>query len=271
MLVAHNQRREVSAVPSNPIYSEVIEMSIDQEPIFYVYVYLDPRKPGYYVYGNYIFEYEPFYVGKGSNGRLYKHLHYSEKNAHNKHLYHKIKKIRKEHKSNPFIIKINEGLTEAVSFELEKELICVIGRHDEKLGPLCNHTDGGEGHICTSEEAREKMSKSQKGKIFSEETRKKISKACKGKKRSKETRQKMSERMKNIPDEMRKNLSIVNKRAYILNDEHPFKLYRKKQIEERMKRAKKAKLLRETGMKVKDIALALSVTNLRVYDYLRNT
>lgn len=32
---------------------------------FYVYVYLDPRKEGKYVYGEFQFDYEPFYVGKG--------------------------------------------------------------------------------------------------------------------------------------------------------------------------------------------------------------
>ena len=45
-----------------------------EENIFYVYVYLDPRKPGNYVYGEYSFDYEPFYVGKGSNGRCTIHL-----------------------------------------------------------------------------------------------------------------------------------------------------------------------------------------------------
>lgn len=33
---------------------------------YYTYVYLDPRRPGNYEYGNFLFAYEPFYVGKGT-------------------------------------------------------------------------------------------------------------------------------------------------------------------------------------------------------------
>ena len=36
---------------------------------FYVYVYLDPRKPGSFKFGEYEFDYEPFYVGKGKKNR----------------------------------------------------------------------------------------------------------------------------------------------------------------------------------------------------------
>ena len=32
---------------------------------FYVYIYLDPRKPGNFVYGDFLFKFEPFYDGKG--------------------------------------------------------------------------------------------------------------------------------------------------------------------------------------------------------------
>jgi len=37
---------------------------------FYVYVFLDPRKPGRFAYGDQEFTHEPFYVGKGSGKRL---------------------------------------------------------------------------------------------------------------------------------------------------------------------------------------------------------
>ena len=40
----------------------------------YVYVYLDPRKPGKFIYNDFSFEFEPFYVGKGYGDRAFGHL-----------------------------------------------------------------------------------------------------------------------------------------------------------------------------------------------------
>ena len=84
--------------------------------IFYVYVYLDPRKPGDYIYGEYHFDYEPFYVGKGRYNRLYIHL---KKNIYNPHFHNKIKKIQKECKHDPFVIPFKKQLSENDAFDLE--------------------------------------------------------------------------------------------------------------------------------------------------------
>ena len=85
----------------------------------------------------------------------------------------------------------------------------------KKYDPQFNFTEGGDGSSGfkhseetkqkisknnarywkgkkRSEEARQKMSETQKGKTFSEETRKKISKSLKGKTLSEETRKKIS-------------------------------------------------------------------------------
>lgn len=42
---------------------------------FLVYCYLDPRKPGKYIFGEYSFNYEPIYIGKGKLRRIKSHLY----------------------------------------------------------------------------------------------------------------------------------------------------------------------------------------------------
>jgi len=135
--------------------------------IFYVYVYLDPRKNGEYKYKDHEFDYEPFYVGKGKNDQCLYHLTESTFNFNkgNQLKLNKIRKIKKETGENPIIVKIKENLLESESFDLETELIKKIGRIDLGTGPLTNLTDGGEGLS---------------GYIFTEETIKKKSKANKG-------------------------------------------------------------------------------------------
>ena len=104
----------------------------------YVYIYLDPRKSGKYVYGNYCFLYEPFYVGKGKGRRL------NTTSGRNKYFENKINRIE-ESGLKSIVIKIHKNLSEDDSFILESKLINIIGRKDLNKGPLINFTDGGEG------------------------------------------------------------------------------------------------------------------------------
>lgn len=130
---------------------------------YYVYAYLDPNKCGSYSYGNYTFEYEPFYIGKGKDDRYLYHItETSLLNDGNKLKTNKIKKIK-----NPIIIFVKEYMCEDDSLLLEMDLISTIGRIDMNTGPLTNLTFGGEGEsgrICTSD-MKHKISNSNKGKI----------------------------------------------------------------------------------------------------------
>jgi hypothetical protein len=112
---------------------------------FYVYVYLDPRKPGEFIYDEYKFNYEPFYVGKGKGYRMNKHLSEVKCGIYKKdHKHNKIKKIL-EMGLFPIILKIKKNLSENNALKIEKNVIKLIGRSDNKLGPLANTTDGGDG------------------------------------------------------------------------------------------------------------------------------
>ncbi len=159
---------------------------------FYIYIYLDPRKPGYYCYNNTCFLFEPVYIGKGKNGR-YRNLN---ENRRNRYFIRKINKI-KQSILEPIVFKLYENLNEQQSFELEIKLIKEIGRIDLR-GPLVNMTDGGEGisGLVFSNEHKRRISESNKGKILSEERKKKISEKEKGKICSEESKKKMSESRK---------------------------------------------------------------------------
>jgi hypothetical protein len=153
------------------------------EAKYYVYVYLDPRKKGKFIYDDYKFEYEPFYVGKGCQERCLDHVHpgklQTEKNTYKSR---KIKKIISEG-LNPIIEKISCNIFEIDAFELEIKLIKTIGRKNLKLGPLTNLTNGGEGFsgLIKTKEHRHKLSVSNLGKKASEETREKIRQSLIGK------------------------------------------------------------------------------------------
>lgn len=115
-------------------------------PVFYVYVLLDPSKPGFFQYrDSQIFKYEPIYVGKGLYGRWTHHLDYLKNNRCQYLIARKIRKIYQETGLKYDVLIILGGVFEEIAFEMEKFLIKQIGRKDLQDGPLYNLTDGGEG------------------------------------------------------------------------------------------------------------------------------
>lgn len=141
----------------------------------YIYVYMDPRKPGKYKYGNYVFEFEPFYVGKSKTNtnldRMNLHTKFiKERNkdlTNNTYKFNIIKSIL-DSNMEPIVSKVEEKMSLEASFNLEKLLIHAIGNRYSGNGPLVNITSGGDGGDVYSNnprhlEMRKKLSKSMAG------------------------------------------------------------------------------------------------------------
>jgi hypothetical protein len=124
---------------------------------FYVYIYLDPRKNGSFKYSfsDVIFEYEPFYVGKGRGNRINMGIKENSKD------YYKNRKIKSMINDGyfPIALKIFEDMSEDIAFKKESFVIKNIGRADLGFGPLCNLTDGGEGTVNITPEWKKILSK----------------------------------------------------------------------------------------------------------------
>lgn len=204
---------------------------------FYVYVYLDTRFPGNYRYKNidYIFDYLPFYIGKGEGNRLKKHLSESYNNRdENSHKCNVIRKIKLSTGDDPKIIKLHQNLSESESHEIETFYIQSIGRIDLKLGPLTNKTDGGEGnsgHILSTE-SKTKMINSLR--VYYSKNKNKFS----GKTHSKKTRKIMSEKRKKYCKE---NPHLLIKRVWTEEE--------KKEMSEKLKKSEKYKMYKLDSLK----------------------
>ena len=199
---------------------------------FYVYALLDIRKPGTYVYDEYTFSYEPFYIGKGRQRRCFEHLDQINSKSEMTHKANKIRKIFKETNQKPIIMKLKERLDEKTAFTLEIRMISKIGRLDLGVGPLTNLTNGGEGgsgRIETNETRLKKRNAllGRSGRKWTLSERKQISERMLGKNHffygkkrgspSAETRLKISEANKgnlpwnagrHLPEDMKTKISI---------------------------------------------------------------
>ena len=131
---------------------------------FYVYVILDPRKPGTYKYGKNNFQFRPIYVGKGTGNRTKQHT-YPTILAQKTHKANKLRRIIKAG-LEPIFIRVKENLTEPKAFWYETRLIAKIGRG--KNGPLTNLTDGGDGTSGSIRTAESKALVSRRNKEYRE-------------------------------------------------------------------------------------------------------
>jgi len=140
---------------------------------YYTYIFLDPLKPGQYMYGEYkhIFTHEPFYVGKGKGRRRF------DFKTRENHIGHRLSFLR-ERGEIPIVKRIHKNLSEEDALRFEVKLISLIGRRDKGKGPLTNLSDGGKAGA---------LGKPRKGELHhffgksrSETTRKKISNTLEG-------------------------------------------------------------------------------------------
>lgn len=114
------------------------------EKKFYVYLYSYPDGT-------------PFYVGKGTGARKRVHLLDAKAGRNTKKwAVRVIAKILREG-NEPIITVVKDGLSNEEAVQLEIELIKQYGRKDINTGILVNCTDGGDGAVNLSEEAKKKQ------------------------------------------------------------------------------------------------------------------
>lgn len=109
---------------------------------FYVYVLLDTRYKKTYKFNDLVFDYKPFYVGKGVGHRYRTHFNLNDKSNTKKS--NKISKIIKSG-NTPISLIIYSKLTEINAYEIEKQVISKIG-----LLNLTNIDSGGKGRSSDS-------------------------------------------------------------------------------------------------------------------------
>jgi len=183
---------------------------------YYVYALLDPRKPGSFKYENHTFQFEPFYIGKGTANRLNHHVY-----ARNREISFKNNKIKKIFLKGltPIALKVKDKLTENEALNFEAKLVDLIGLKIENKGPLTNINPGGlKVPLRTwSEEQKKEMSqiisKLLKGRLLTQEWKNKIkennAKYWSGKHLSEETKEKLRNKHKLQDFSYRRNNYLI--------------------------------------------------------------
>jgi hypothetical protein len=101
---------------------ECKNQKLSSEKIFYVYVLMNPLKEGIWWCQDYIFTYEPFYIGKGKNKRMHYHVKNALNTKDNNHKSNKIRKIIRQG-TFPIVGRITEFLNEEEALFVEEYII----------------------------------------------------------------------------------------------------------------------------------------------------
>lgn len=131
------------------------DTTLSNDPIYYVYIFFDPRKPKNVVIENLKFDFEPFYIGKGKKSRITRHLKENKK-SHNELKFNILNSIKNEG-LKPIIVKIKENLVELEALKLEEKLIKQFGRKIDG-GILSNIILGNYNIFRTKNSAPKKVS-----------------------------------------------------------------------------------------------------------------
>lgn len=171
----------------------------------YVYIYCDPRKKGEFKYEgiDYVFNYEPFYVGLGHGYRYRRHITRFEldwnyntiKNGKIKHL------IADGFDLLKYVVFYRDLISKKEAKEVEVSLIRSMGRLSEGTGILTNLTDGGDEGMSRISNLKgrtyEEVYGKEKADAIKEKRRQRLmgnsyGKATKGRKMSDEMKKKIS-------------------------------------------------------------------------------
>jgi len=181
---------------------------------FYVYFLRrpdreDPFEPG---------RDQPFYVGKGSNGRLKGHRKEAKQLLKSERKTIKIKIIHKLWKQGLDFVEdiIFDDLTEQEAFLQECQFIASYGRLNNKTGCLANLTDGGEGQYgaVRSDEMKQRLREIRTGMTHTNETKTKMSESRKGKRLGEENPMYGKKHTKEFIEKLRQMNSGENNRMY---------------------------------------------------------